>query len=205
MNELYLGQRMLFEIPVWMIAIALVAIIAGVKLLRSVDEGMGYYSSLSGEYGEILLAFCIVIGATAIQRGGSVPGGLGSYLFNEIALGAGILASIVWLGLVYYRDRVIGLWADNYHNSIVVMALVSLGLITILPVFFADGVATILEQTATGLLLMAYVSLNVYDGATGRHDPIGWFTSHKQWEDVCLRNAELNIAKAKAKTAKWRR
>ncbi len=204
MNELNLGQWLLAVVPIWAIALILVAMVAGVKVLRSLDEGMGYYSSLAGEYGDVLLAFCVVIGATAIQRGGSIPGFFGSRLFNELALGAGIAAAVAWIGLVFLRDKIVGLWADNYHNTVVVGVLVAFGLITILPIFFAEDFATLLEKTTTVLLFIVYVALNVYDGATGRHDPIGWFVSHKQWEDVALCFAELNINKAKAQK-KWRR
>jgi len=161
-------EQWVFGVNTILLFLALIIMVNVTRVIREYSQGMdydlAYSSSRLGDPALIAMA-CYAI--DIIQRHGRWPDGFDGNGWRMASLLLGIIVATIWMSLVFFRDRIAGLIADTYHNTVVVLAIVFFSFTCVVPVVFSPGYAT---QTQWWVLVclfgtwLASLAFDIWDG-----------------------------------------
>jgi hypothetical protein len=168
MNTQFVGSHYVLSVlPVWASALIFYGVTMGViYVTRDIFEGLPYQVAYSAQFGDTALAGAVLIAATILQRGHSLPVWLSNGYFHLLAAVIGVSVGIAWWSL----DRP-SHWADSYHHLFIAPLIVYLA-ITLVPVVLLNG--TKVEKYFVVCFAVLWATLVVYDI---KHDR----TNQRQW------------------------
>ncbi len=161
-----------FEVPVWVMVLALYIIWIGmVYILRDIFEGFPYNVAYSSQIGDMALVGVVLIGATVYQR----AGGSADRYSESVAFYGSLMAAV--FATAYFLCAAPGGWkhmaiADQYHHFVVAPTLV----------FYVISSLVIVNKDAKNpeesmgcyVLLVIWLMCVCFDALHGRLDQRTW-------------------------------
>jgi hypothetical protein len=172
MNTQLVGSHyVLSALPIWASSLILYGVTIGViYLARDFFEGLPYQVAYSAQFGDAVLAAAVLIGATILQRGDSLPSRFSNGNFHVLAALISVSFGLTWWAIDRPQH-----WGDVYHHLFVAPLILYLA-ITLLPVILINGKTG--EKLWVLCFALLWATLVVFDVTHERMNQRQWLQSH---------------------------